>query len=64
MIRFISNSDDSYHAQHKSHDRHKEWHFCHHTLSAKDNNDMKVMVVFKHIDQKPFSNNKNNIDLK
>ena len=34
------------------------------TLSVKDNDDMKVMLVFKHIDQKLFTNNKNHMDLK
>ena len=34
------------------------------TLSVKDYDEMKVKFVFKHIDQKPFSDNKNHMDLK
>ena len=33
-------------------------------LSVKDIDDMKVMFVFKHRDQKPFGKNKNHMNLR
>jgi len=34
------------------------------SLDVKDNDNMKVMLVLEHIDQNPFNNDKNNMDLK
>ena len=34
------------------------------TLSLLDNDDIKVILVFKHIEQKPFGINKDHVDWK